>query len=141
MSLIYWLSIREINLLFISRLLDDSFMDDLDELSDEFRSELFKLATASRKHRRLENEVMKGLLVQLSNGHDLSVTVLEALLERKAQSICQSRSAGHAGSMTPLCSASHINLTASRLWCVVSTFVPESPKVPPYSVWLRQAAS
>lgn len=35
-------------------------MDDLDELSDEFRSELFKLASASRKHRRLENEVMKG---------------------------------------------------------------------------------
>ena len=64
-------------------------MDDLDELSDEFRSELFKLATASRKHRRLENEVMKGLLVQLSNGHDLSVAVLEALLEQKAQSIRQ----------------------------------------------------
>lgn len=37
----------------INYLIDISFMDDLDELSDEFRSELFKLASASRKHRRL----------------------------------------------------------------------------------------
>lgn len=74
---------------FISHLLDKPFIDDLDELSDEFRSELFKLAAASRKHRRLETEVMKGMLVQLCNGHYLSVAVLETLLGRKAQSIRQ----------------------------------------------------
>ncbi|EMB4294303.1 MULTISPECIES: hypothetical protein [Enterobacteriaceae] len=32
---------------FISRLLDKPFIDDLDDLSDKFRSELFKLAAAS----------------------------------------------------------------------------------------------
>ena len=46
--------------LFIRHLRDKPFIDDLDEISDEFRSELFKLATASRKHQRLDTEVMKG---------------------------------------------------------------------------------
>lgn len=32
---------------FISRLLDKPFIDDLEDLSDEFRSKLFKLAAAS----------------------------------------------------------------------------------------------
>lgn len=46
--------------LFIRNLCDKPFIEDLDEISNEFRSELFKLATASRKHQRLDTEVMKG---------------------------------------------------------------------------------
>ena len=33
--------------------------------------------------------------------------------------------------------ASHINLTVSRMWSVVSTFSPEPPEAPPYPAWLR----
>lgn len=54
---------RDEYVIFISHLLDKLFIDDLDELSDEFRSEIFKLVTASRKHRWLETEVMQGMVV------------------------------------------------------------------------------
>ncbi|EBB7288582.1 AAA family ATPase [Salmonella enterica] len=74
---------------FISHLLDKPFIDDLDELSDGFRNELEALAAPSREHRRLEAGVMKELLVQLCDGHYLSVAVMEILLGRKAQSIRQ----------------------------------------------------
>ncbi|HFZ8994701.1 TPA: helix-turn-helix domain-containing protein [Citrobacter freundii] len=74
---------------FISHLLDKPFIDDLEKLSDEFRNILEALAMPSREHRRLEAGVMKELLVQLCNGHYLSVAVMEVLLGRKAQSIRQ----------------------------------------------------
>lgn len=74
---------------FISHLLDKPFIDDLDVLSEGFRNELEALAAPSREHRRLEAEAMKELLVQLCNGHYLSVAVMEILLGRKAQSIRQ----------------------------------------------------
>lgn len=74
---------------FISHLLDKPFIDDLDVLSDGFRDVLEVLAAPSREHRRLEAEVMKELLVQLCDGHYLSVAVMEILLGRKAQSIRQ----------------------------------------------------
>lgn len=74
---------------FISHLLDKPFIDDLDELSDGFRDVLEALAAPSREHRRLEAGVMKELLVQLCDGHYLSVAVMEILLGRKAQSIRQ----------------------------------------------------
>lgn len=74
---------------FISHLLDKPFIDDLDVLSDGFREVLEALAAPSREHRRLETETMKELLVQLCDGHYLSVAVMEILLERKAQSIRQ----------------------------------------------------
>ncbi|APY56713.1 AAA family ATPase [Salmonella enterica subsp. enterica serovar Djakarta str. S-1087] len=74
---------------FISHLLDKPFIDDLDELSDGFRDVLEALAAPSREHRRLEAGVMKALLVQLCDGHYLSVAVMEILLGRKAQSIRQ----------------------------------------------------
>ena len=74
---------------FISQLLDKPFIDDLDVLSDGFRDELEALAAPSREHRRLEVGVMKELLVQLCDGHYLSVAVMEILLRRKAQSIRQ----------------------------------------------------
>lgn len=74
---------------FISHLLDKPFIDDLDVLSDGFRDVLGVLAAPSREHRRLEAEVMKELLVQLCDGHYLSVAVMEILLGRKAQSIRQ----------------------------------------------------
>lgn len=74
---------------YISHLLDKPFIDDLDVLSDGFREVLEALAAPSREHRRLETETMKELLVQLCDGHYLSVAVMEILLERKAQSIRQ----------------------------------------------------
>ncbi|EBC4128203.1 AAA family ATPase [Salmonella enterica] len=74
---------------FISHLLDKPFIDDLDALSEGFRNELEALAAPSREHRRLEAGVMKALLVQLCDGHYLSVAVMEILLGRKAQSIRQ----------------------------------------------------
>ncbi|EEJ0026934.1 AAA family ATPase [Salmonella enterica subsp. enterica] len=74
---------------FISHLLDKPFIDDLDVLSEGFRNELEALAAPSREHRRLEAGVMKELLVQLCDGHYLSVAVMEILLGRKAQSIRQ----------------------------------------------------
>ncbi|EJN2876660.1 hypothetical protein NPT70_001961 [Salmonella enterica subsp. enterica serovar Goelzau] len=74
---------------FISHLLDKPFIDDLDELSDGFRDVLEALVAPSREHRRLEAGVMKELLVQLCDGHYLSVAVMEILLGRKAQSIRQ----------------------------------------------------
>ncbi|EBI7716387.1 AAA family ATPase [Salmonella enterica] len=74
---------------FISHLLDKPFIDDLDALSEGFRDELEALAAPSREHRRLEAGVMKALLVQLCDGHYLSVAVMEILLGRKAQSIRQ----------------------------------------------------
>lgn len=74
---------------FISHLLDKPFIDDLDALSEGFRDELEALAAPSREHRRLEAGVMKELLVQLCDGHYLSVAVMEILLGRKAQSIRQ----------------------------------------------------
>lgn len=74
---------------FISHLLDKPFIDDLDALSDGFRDSLEALAAPSREHRRLEAGVMKELLVQLCDGHYLSVAVMEILLGRKAQSIRQ----------------------------------------------------
>ncbi|EBT8305253.1 putative DNA binding domain-containing protein [Salmonella enterica] len=74
---------------FISHLLDKPFIDDLDVLNEGFRNELEALAAPSREHRRLEAGVMKELLVQLCDGHYLSVAVMEILLGRKAQSIRQ----------------------------------------------------
>ncbi|EBR0195670.1 AAA family ATPase [Salmonella enterica subsp. enterica serovar Bonn] len=74
---------------FISHLLDKPFIDDLDVLSEGFRNELEALAAPSREHRRLEAGAMKELLVQLCDGHYLSVAVMEILLGRKAQSIRQ----------------------------------------------------
>ncbi|ELS3183602.1 putative DNA binding domain-containing protein [Salmonella enterica] len=74
---------------FISHLLDKPIIDDLDVLSEGFRNELEALAAPSREHRRLEAGVMKELLVQLCDGHYLSVAVMEILLGRKAQSIRQ----------------------------------------------------
>ncbi|WP_233423838.1 hypothetical protein [Klebsiella variicola] len=73
--------------LFISHLLDKPVIDDLDALSDGFRNVLETLAAPSREHRRLEVGVIKELLVQLCDGHCLSVSVMEILLGRKAQSI------------------------------------------------------
>ncbi|EAA3094736.1 hypothetical protein DU937_08465 [Salmonella enterica subsp. enterica serovar Kedougou] len=70
-------------------MLDKPFIDDLDVLNEGFRNELEALAAPSREHRRLEAGVMKELLVQLCNGHYLSVAVMEILLGRKAQSIRQ----------------------------------------------------
>ena len=74
---------------FISNLLDKPFVDDLDALSNEFRRTLETLTAPSREHRRLDTEVMKALLIQLCDGHYLSVAVMEMLLGRKAQSIRQ----------------------------------------------------
>lgn len=74
---------------FISHLLDKPFIDDLDELSIEFREMLEALTAPARKQRRLDTEVMEQLLVRLCDGHYLSVAVMEILLGRKAQSIRQ----------------------------------------------------
>lgn len=74
---------------FISPLLDKPFVDDVSALSDEFRRKLEALTAASREHRRLDTEVMKSLLIRLCEGHYLSVSVMEILLGRKAQSIRQ----------------------------------------------------
>lgn len=74
---------------FISSLLDKPFIDDLDALSEIYRSQLEALTAPSREHRRLETEVMKTLLIDLCAGHYLSVAVMEVLLGRKAQSIRQ----------------------------------------------------
>jgi len=74
---------------FVSELLDLPFVDDLDSLSREFRIYLEDLARPSREHRRLETEVMKSLLIRLCEGHYLSVSIMEMLLGRKAQSIRQ----------------------------------------------------
>ena len=74
---------------FISHLLDKPFIDDLDELSIEFREILETLAAPARKQRRLDTEVMEQLLVRLCDGHYLPVAVMEILLGRKAQSIRQ----------------------------------------------------
>ncbi|WGL56239.1 Fic family protein [Kluyvera intermedia] len=74
---------------FISVLLDKPFIDDLNALSEIFRNSLEELAAPSREHRRLDTEVMKTLLINLCDGHYLSVAVMETLLGRKAQSIRQ----------------------------------------------------
>lgn len=74
---------------FISKLLDKPFINDLNVLSDDFRRSLEDLTEPSRKHRRLDTETMMELLIKLCEGHYLSVSVMEALLGRKAQSIRQ----------------------------------------------------
>lgn len=74
---------------FISKLLDKPFVDDLNALNSTFRHILEELASPSRLHRRLEKEVMKKILINLCDGHYMSVSVMEILLERKSQSIRQ----------------------------------------------------
>lgn len=80
---------RDGNGRFIHELLDKPFIDDLEALSIEFREHLEELTAPSREHRRLDTEVMKELLADLCEGHYLSVSVMEILLGRKAQSIRQ----------------------------------------------------
>lgn len=74
---------------FISHLLDKPFIDDLDELSEEFKEILEALTAPARQQRRLDTAVMEQLLIRLCDGHYLSVAVMEILLGRKAQSIRQ----------------------------------------------------
>ncbi|MEZ2577972.1 Fic family protein [Buttiauxella ferragutiae] len=80
---------RDGNGRFIHELLDKPFIDDLEVLNAEFRACLEDLTAPSREHRRLDTEGMKELLMDLCNGHYLSVSVMEILLGRKAQSIRQ----------------------------------------------------
>ena len=74
---------------FISELLDKPYIDNLSELSEDFRHYLETLTLPSRTQRRLSNEMMRSILEILCDGHYLAVSAMEILLERKAQSIRQ----------------------------------------------------
>ncbi|WP_341210265.1 RNA-binding domain-containing protein [Alteromonas stellipolaris] len=74
---------------FISDRLNKPFVDELDELTEAFRVELNALGAQAREHSRLDTDTMKQLINELCKGHYISVSVLEVLLDRKAQSIRQ----------------------------------------------------
>ena len=74
---------------FISDKLNKPFVDELDALTEEFRIELNALGAQARSHKRLDVDTMKQLINELCKGHYISVSVLEVLLDRKAQSIRQ----------------------------------------------------
>lgn len=74
---------------FIIEQLNKPFVDRLDALTEEFRGQLNALGAQARKHRRLDVDTMKQLISELCKEHYISVSVLEVLLDRKAQSIRQ----------------------------------------------------
>lgn len=74
---------------FISKKIDKPFVDKLDALNEEFRLGLNALGTKAREQRRLDVDTMQQLIISLCRGHYISVSVLESLLDRKAQSLRQ----------------------------------------------------
>jgi hypothetical protein len=80
---------RDDNGRFISQLLDKPFIDSVDLLTHEFRQRLEDLTELSRNNGRMDTEVMKRIIIELCDGHYLSVAVMEILLGRKSQSIRQ----------------------------------------------------
>lgn len=74
---------------FISDMLDKPFVDELDSLTEHYRTELNALGVRAREQRRLDIDTMKMLIKDLCRGHYISVAVLEVLLDRKPQSLRQ----------------------------------------------------
>jgi ATP-dependent DNA helicase RecG len=74
---------------FISEKIDKPFVDDLVKLTEDFRLKLNALGIKSREQSRLDVDTMKQLIKELCKGHYISVSVLEVLLDRKAQSLRQ----------------------------------------------------
>jgi len=74
---------------FISEQIDKPFVDELNKLAENFRLELNALGAPAREQRRLDTDTMKQLICDLCKGHYISSAVLEALLDRKAQSLRQ----------------------------------------------------
>lgn len=74
---------------FISEQIDKPFVDELNKLAENFRLELNALGAPAREQRRLDADTMKQLIGDLCKGHYISGAVLEALLDRKAQSLRQ----------------------------------------------------
>jgi hypothetical protein len=74
---------------FISNLIDEPFVDNLDDLTEPFRKELNALGAPAREQHRLDAETMRTLIARLCHGHYISAAVLETLLARKPQSLRQ----------------------------------------------------
>ncbi|MBH0062936.1 putative DNA binding domain-containing protein [Pseudoalteromonas sp. NZS71] len=74
---------------FISEMIDKPFVDKLDTLTEFYRAELNALGATAREQRRLDVDTMKQIICRLCKGHYISVSVLEALLDRKPQSLRQ----------------------------------------------------
>ncbi|WP_243836948.1 Fic family protein [Psychromonas algicola] len=80
---------RDVEGRFISDKLNKPFVDELDALTEKFRIELNALGAQAREHKRLDVDTMKQLINELCKGHYISVSVLEVLLDRRAQSLRQ----------------------------------------------------
>ncbi|WP_337842468.1 RNA-binding domain-containing protein [Rheinheimera sp.] len=73
----------------ISHLLAKPFIDDLQQLSAAFRVQLEEVAAPVRQTRRVNSDDLRQCIRKLCDGQYLAVSVLEQLLDRKAQSIRQ----------------------------------------------------
>jgi len=74
---------------FISDKINKPFVDNIDALVEKFRIQLNALGAKAREHNRLDVDTMKQIISEICKGHYISVSVLEVLLDRKAQSLRQ----------------------------------------------------
>lgn len=73
----------------ISEHFDAPYIDDVANLSDTMRQQLFQLAWEPRQKKRLDRNTMEAALIRVCQGHFVSISAFANIVERDAQSIRQ----------------------------------------------------
>lgn len=73
----------------ISEHFDAPYIDDVAHLTETMRQQLFQLAREPRQKKRLDRSTMEAVLIQVCQGHFVSISALANIVERDAQSIRQ----------------------------------------------------
>ncbi|WP_407732145.1 RNA-binding domain-containing protein [Pseudocitrobacter faecalis] len=74
----------------LNRFIDLPYIDDVENLTDEFRESLFALAIVPREKLRLgDKELMKSVILNVCRGHYISVAALGQILKRNPNALRQ----------------------------------------------------
>ncbi|HDO1311475.1 RNA-binding domain-containing protein [Aeromonas veronii] len=80
---------RDLHGRLISEHFDAPYIDDVAHLTETMRQHLFQLACEPRQKKRLDRSTMEAALIQVCQGHFVSISALASIVERDAQSIRQ----------------------------------------------------
>ncbi|EPX9366497.1 hypothetical protein ACW6B7_004337, partial [Aeromonas veronii] len=80
---------RDLHGRLISEHFDSPYIDDVAHLTETMRQHLFQLACEPRQKKRLDRSTMEATLIQVCQGHFVSISALASIVERDAQSIRQ----------------------------------------------------